>query len=56
MIPIATSHGFSFHHVQDKQLMLTKCLRPCNIPHYASHYIGAGGLVYDENKNRILLI
>ena len=56
MVPIAVSQGFSFHHVKEKQLMLTKCLSVCNIPHYASHYIGAGGLVYDKNTNKILLI
>ena len=44
LIPIAVQHGFEFHHSQTDYLMLTCALEENTfIPHYATHYIGAGG-------------
>ncbi len=56
LIPIAVQHGFEFHHSQTDYLMLTRALEPNTfIPHYATHYIGAGGVVIDEEKNLLVV-
>ena len=55
LIPVAVAAGFEFHHSGADYLMLTRRLIPdAHIPPYASHYIGAGGVVL--RKNRDLLV
>jgi len=49
LIPKATALGFVFHHSHPDRLMLTRRLQAgATIPLYATHYIGAGGLVINE--------
>ncbi len=56
LIPIAVEHGFEFHHSQTDYLMLTCALEADTfIPHYATHYIGAGGVVIDANRNLLVV-
>lgn len=56
LIPIAVEAGFAFHHATEAYLMLTYQLEPgAFIPPYASHYVGAGGVVLDE-LGRLLVV
>jgi 8-oxo-dGTP pyrophosphatase MutT (NUDIX family) len=46
LIPVAVAAGFTFHHSSPTYLMLTHCLvEGAFVPPYATHYIGAGGVV-----------
>lgn len=48
--------GFEFHHAQKGKITLTyKVFDDSFVPEYATHYIGAGGVVIDE-KSRLLVI
>ena len=56
LVPGSTAAGFSYHHADEKGLQLTLPLvEGAFIPGYATHYIGAGGVLLDE-ENRILVI
>lgn len=55
LIPVAVEAGFSFHHSETDYVMMTYCLQPgAFVPPYATHYIGAGGVVL--NAQRELLV
>ncbi len=55
-IPIAVQAGFSFHHSGETYLMLTRPLiENAFIPGYATHYIGAGGVVVNDD-DEILVV
>lgn len=55
LIPPAVETGFTFHHAMDEQLQLTLALVPdSHIPPFASHYVGAGGVVL--NDGRLLVV
>lgn len=56
IIHIATEAGFTFHHAAENYLLLTKRLEDgALIPEYATHYIGAGGVVLNENKELLVV-
>lgn len=56
LIPTAVELGFDFHHSNQDGLMLTKRLvKDAEVPHFATHTIGAGGVVINSN-NEILTI
>ena len=56
LVPIAVEAGFSYHHAGEDYLLLTCALREgSHIPPYASHYIGAGGIVLTES-NALLVV
>ncbi len=48
---------FKFHHTQDDLLYMTKWLlnSPNNLPKYASHFIGVGGIIFN-NAGEMLLV
>ncbi len=48
--------GFSFHHVSNESLCLTKQLRKSNIPNYATHQVGGGALVLTKDLKRVLMV
>ena len=55
LVPVAVESGFTYHHSGDDYLMLVhRLVEGAFIPAYASHYIGAGGAVI--NNNRELLV
>jgi len=59
LIPIAVKYGFVFHHSKPTHVMMTHWLsieEMNKIPHYASHYIGVGGIVINKEKKEILVI
>ena len=46
LIPLATAQGFVFHHCQTDSVMMTRRLSQDSfVPPFASHYLGAGGVV-----------
>ena len=55
LIPQAVAVGFVFHHSGDGYLMLTLQLQQgAFVPAYASHYIGAGGVVLNEDQELLV--
>lgn len=55
-VPIAVAEGCQYHHADEECLQLFLKLVPhAFIPAYATHYIGAGGVLLDD-QNRILVI
>lgn len=55
-IPTAVEQGFVFHHSQADYVMLTCALEPgAFIPPYATHFVGAGGVVLDS-RQRLLVV
>lgn len=56
LIPIAVEAGFAFHHSDEHYLMLARRLVPdAYIPPYATHYIGAGGVVLNEVRELLVV-
>ena len=56
LIPIAVEAGFSFHHSSEEYLMLTlRLASDAQIPPFATHYIGAGGVVLNEDSELLLV-
>ena len=55
VVPAAVEAGFTFHHCSEEYVMMTCRLEEgAFVPAYASHYIGAGGVVI--NRRRELLV
>jgi hypothetical protein len=56
VIHIATEAGFRFHHTGEDYLLLTLQLeKDALVPEYATHYIGAGGVVLND-ENQLLVV
>jgi 8-oxo-dGTP pyrophosphatase MutT (NUDIX family) len=56
LIPVCVAQGFVFHHAQKDVLQLTLTLAPgAFIPPYATHYVGAGGVVLREDGNLLVV-
>ena len=56
LIPVAIDAGFNFHHTSDEYLMLThQLIAGAHIPPFATHYIGVGGVVLNEDKELLVV-
>ena len=56
LIPVAVDERFHFHHTGAEYLMLTHRLaEDATIPPYASHFIGAGGVVVNEARELLVV-
>ena len=56
LIPVAVEEGFTFHHSNDDYLMMTYCLvEGAFIPPFATHYIGAGGVVLNARQELLVV-
>jgi 8-oxo-dGTP pyrophosphatase MutT (NUDIX family) len=56
LVPVAAQAGFKFHHSGEAYVMMTcQLVDGAFIPPYASHYVGAGGVVLDEH-NHLLVV
>jgi len=58
-IPIAVKYGFEFHHAIDDYMLLTQWLpenEVSKLPHYATHFVGVGGVVFNDETDEILVI
>lgn len=55
-IPIAAAAGFTFHHSQPHYTMMVHQLLPnALVPGYATHYIGIGGVVLNEQRELLVV-
>ena len=56
LIPVAVEAGFTFHHSGDDYLMLIhRLVEDAHIPPYATHYIGAGGVVINDQQEILVV-
>lgn len=56
LIPAAVEAGFAFHHSGENYLMMThRLMKGAFIPAYATHYIGAGGVVLNERRELLVV-
>ncbi len=56
LVPIAVEAGFVFHHAMESYVMLTRQLQNgAFVPPYATHYIGAGGVVLNESSELLVV-
>lgn len=56
LIPAAVEAGFAFHHSGETYLMMTHRLAEgAFIPAYATHYIGAGGVVLNDRRELLVV-
>jgi len=56
LIPVAVEAGFVFHHSgQDYVMMTRRLVEDAYIPPYATHYIGAGGVVINERQELLVV-
>lgn len=56
LIPIAVAAGFTFHHSQPRYTMMVHQLQPnALVPGYATHYIGIGGVVLNEDQEILVV-
>ena len=56
LIPVAVATGFTFHHSGEDYLMLIlRLVEGAFVPAHASHYIGAGGVVLNEQRQLLVV-
>ena len=56
LVPVAAKAGFEFHHTGSNYVMMTlRLVEDAFIPGYATHYIGAGGVVINH-KDELLVV
>ena len=56
LIPVAVDAGFSFHHSGEDYLLLTyRLVNHSHIPPFATHYIGAGGVVLNDDRELLVV-
>ncbi|MFW5745120.1 MAG: NUDIX domain-containing protein, partial [Spirochaetota bacterium] len=56
LVPVAVAAGFVYHHATERTLQLTASIEPESyVPPFATHYIGAGGVVLDEERNLLVI-
>ena len=57
LIEGVASAGFTFHHAtgQTCSMLLWLQNRPCPVPSFATHHIGVGGIVFDDDR-RVLVV
>lgn len=56
LIPIAAQAGFVFHHSQPHYTMMIFQIQPqALVPGYATHYIGVGGVVINEEREILVV-
>ena len=56
LIQTAISQNFKFHHIKKNKIILLKKLKDLEIPEFATHHIGVGGIVLSQNLKKILLV
>lgn len=57
LVPVAVKEGFQYHHAEPGYVMLTYWIPegPCMLPANASHQVGIGGFVINQN-NEVLVV
>ncbi|XP_062219817.1 nudix hydrolase 8-like [Phragmites australis] len=56
-IPLAVKEGFRYHHAEESYLMLTYWIpdEPCLLPANASHQVGVGGFVINDQMEVLVV-
>ncbi|XP_020250253.1 nudix hydrolase 8-like [Asparagus officinalis] len=57
LVPIALKEGFSYHHAEPGYVMLTYWIpdEPCMLPLTATHQVGVGAFVVNENREALVV-
>ncbi len=56
LIPVAVEAGFTFHHSGETYLMMIhRLVEGAFVPPYATHYIGAGGVVLNDRRELLVV-
>ena len=56
-VPIAVGRGFGYHHADGDGITATLTLIPGSfIPTYATHYVGAGGVVVNDRDELLVCV
>lgn len=56
LIPIAVDAGFTFHHSNEGDLMMTcRLVEDAFVPTHATHYVGVGGVVLNERRELLVV-
>ncbi|THU52946.1 hypothetical protein C4D60_Mb10t09250 [Musa balbisiana] len=57
LVPIALKEGFRYHHADPGYVMLTYWIpeEPCMLPSTATHQIGVGGFVINDNREVLVV-
>ncbi|MCH94870.1 nudix hydrolase 8-like, partial [Trifolium medium] len=57
LVPIAVKEGFQYHHAEPGYVMLTYWIPegPCMLPANASHQVGIGGFVINDNDEVLVV-
>lgn len=55
LIPVALKYKFKPHHTTDQNFVMTKEFVEKILPEYATHTVGAAGLVIDKNNNVLVV-
>lgn len=56
LIPAVVSHGFTYHHANETDLMLVnRLVADAFVPFHATHYIGVGGVCIND-RNELLVV
>ncbi|XP_057510614.1 nudix hydrolase 8-like isoform X2 [Actinidia eriantha] len=57
LVPVAIKEGFQYHHAERGYVMLTHWIPegPCMLPANASHQVGVGGFVIND-ENEVLVV
>ncbi|KAE9607429.1 hypothetical protein Lal_00026915 [Lupinus albus] len=57
LVPIAVKEGFQYHHAEPGYVMLTYWIPegPCMLPANASHQVGVGGFVINDNDEVLVV-
>ncbi|KAJ8479633.1 hypothetical protein OPV22_023360 [Ensete ventricosum] len=57
LVPVALKEGFRYHHADPGSVMLTYWIpeEPCMLPSTATHQIGVGGFVINDNREVLVV-
>lgn len=56
LVPVAVAHGFTFHHSNEHDVMMTRRLVPdAFVPTHATHYVGVGGVVINDRRELLVV-
>ncbi len=56
LVPPAVKEGFVYHHADEQGLQMVLTLVPGSfVPGYATHYVGVGGVLWDEAKGLLVI-
>ena len=56
LVPVAVTHGFTFHHANELDVMMVaKLVEGAFVPYHATHYIGVGGVCLNERRELLVV-